>query len=274
MVESSVKGNRLPQQRILQRYRCTIGLLALLCLPCSLNSEDPRPAPAPRIALLNPLGVPVGQKTRLVLRGWALKDASAVISGHPEVQISVVSHGAAGVPGRQKADQIGDEQLELDVQVPENFATGSIDVRVRTAAGESAPRRLLIGSDLPAVQEVEPNDGFRQAQNVAVPGIILRSIHADTNVDVFTFELADPQELQITVDAAVLGSGLDPVLTLWTADGAILKSSDDESGGRDAALTAMLPAAKYLITLQDAHDRGGPAHPYRLTIRNVLPARP
>lgn len=272
MVESSVKGNRLTQQRIL--HRCSIGLVAILCLPCRLTAEDPRPAPAPRIALLNPLGVPVGQKTRLLLRGWGLKDAAAVISDRPEVQISVVSHGAAEVPGKQKADQIGAEQLELDVQVPENLAPGSIEVRVRTAAGESAPRRLLIGSDLPVLQEAEPNDGFRQAQNVTVPGIVAGSIHADANVDVFAFELAHPLETQITVEAAALGSGLDPVLTLWTAEGAILKSSDDESGARDAALSAMLPAGKYLITLQDAHDRGGPAHPYRLIIRPVSPSQP
>lgn len=229
MVESTVKGIRLMQLRILHSFGT--GLVAMLCLACSLAAEDPRPAPVPRIALLNPLGIAVGQKTRLLLRGWALKDPAAVISDRPEVQISVVSHGAAGVPGRQKADQIGDEQLELDVQVPENFASGSIEVRVRTAAGESAPRRLLIGSDLPVLQEVEPNDGFRQAQGVAVPTVISGSIHADANVDVFAFELAHAQELQVAVDAAALGSGLDPVLTLWTAEGAILKSSDDESGG-------------------------------------------
>jgi hypothetical protein len=91
---------------------------------------------------------------------------------------------------------------------------------------------------------------------------------------VFAFELAHPLELQVTVEAAALGSGLDPVLTLWTAEGAILKSSDDESGARDAALSAMLPAGKYLITLQDAHDRGGPAHPYRLNIRPMSPSQP
>ena len=36
---------------------------------------------------------------------------------------------------------------------------------------------------------------------------------------------------------------------------------------RDSQLSVELPAGRYLLTLQDAFDRGGPAHPYRLYVQ-------
>ena len=41
---------------------------------------------------------------------------------------------------------------------------------------------------------------------------------------------------------------------------------DDMSGTTDSRIEQMLPAGKYFIVLQDAHDRGGEAHPYRLIV--------
>jgi hypothetical protein len=223
----------------------------------------------------------------VILRGWSLKDPTAVVVNSETVRITVVSHAAAPIPGKQKAEQIGDEQLELDVEVPAEHAAGPVQVVVRTAAGESAPHRMPIGSLLPLLQEQEPNDGFRQAQQVTVPQLISGSIHADTNVDVYAFELSQPAHLQIQVEAAELGSNLDALLTLLAADGSILDSNDDrheatkagevpsgatgtvssESARRDSRLLVNLQPGRYLITLQDAHDRGGPAHPYRLTLQ-------
>jgi hypothetical protein len=237
---------------------------------CGVQAEDPPAVKPPRIAMLAPLGVTVGQTTRLTLRGWALREATAVTSNRPEMQISIVSNSAAPVPGRQKADQIGDEQLELDVLVPEDAPAGTAELTVHTKTGQSAPRRLFVGSELPLVQDTEPNDGFRQAQRVSVPQTISGSIHADANVDVFAFELAQPARLRISLEAAALGSGLDPMLTLLAHDGSILQTNDDSGEGRDAQVTAELPAGKFLIVLQDAHDRGGPAHPYRMSIQTDL----
>ncbi len=258
-------------------------LRTLICVCCmalcqgqgdSLRAQEPSPAKPPRIALISPLGVLPGVKTRVILRGWLLKDPVAVVADRSEVQIAVVSHAAAAVPGRQKAEQIGDEQLELDIEVPAGFTADAVTVSVRTAGGDSAGRRLLIGSVLPLIQEQEPNDGFRQTQQISVPQLIVGSIHADTNVDVYSFELTQATAIRIQVDAASLGSNLDSMLTLWTASGTIVASSDDGSGtvlSRDSVIESALPAGRYLITLQDALDRGGPAHPYRLQIQQ-LPA--
>ena len=94
--------------------------------------------------------------------------------------------------------------------------------------------------------------------------------------------------MRIEVEAAAIGSNLDAFLTLLSASGEIIASSDDVSVStvqakglaaagsvaattefpqRDACVQVHLAAGRYLVTLQDAHDRGGPAHPYRLTLQ-------
>ncbi|MFM7038393.1 MAG: DVUA0089 family protein [Planctomycetaceae bacterium] len=261
MADSSVQPERLRTSVVIA---CILSAAANLC---RATAEDPPPAKPPRIAMLAPSGAPVGQTTRLTLRGWTLKDATAVTCDRQDVQISIVSNAAAPVPGKQKADQIGNEQLEVDVTVPAGTPVGTTQVTVQSKSGQSSPHRLYLGSELPLLLETEPNDGFRQAQQISVPQTISGSIHADGNVDVFAFELTLPTRLQISVEAAALGSGLDPMLTLLTQDGAILLSNDDSHEGRDARITTELPAGKFLIVLQDAHDRGGPAHPYRISIQ-------
>ncbi len=284
---------------MLSRLTPQKALLAALTAVCcclrqpttgTLQAEDPPAAKPPRIALLSPLGVIPGQTNRLLLRGWALKDATALSPDSPAIQITVVSHASATIPGKQKAEQIGDEQLELDIVVPADHATGQMQLLLRTAAGESAPRRVPVGSSLPLLQEQEPNDGFRNAQQVNIPQVINGSIHADTNVDVYAFEILQPVRLLIQVEAAALGSNLDALLTLLRDDGSILLSHDDnrnatdtataaaaaptpgnstEAPQRDARLLVNLQPGRYLVTLQDAHDRGGPAHPYRLTLQTT-----
>ena len=61
-------------------------------------------------------------------------------------------------------------------------------------------------------------------------------------------------------------------LTLFDQRGNIVAVNDDAQvingtqETKDSKIISTLPAGKYFICLQDAHDRGGPAHPYRLTV--------
>ena len=72
-----------------------------------------------------------------------------------------------------------------------------------------------------------------EAQRLAFPQSVMGSFHADANVDVFAMELSEATPIRVKVIAATL------------------------------------PAGRYFITRQDAHDRGGPAHPYRLIVSEI-----
>ncbi len=247
-----------------------VAMISLLCAGDALAQDAAEmKAEPPRVAMCVPLAVPVSPATKMIVRGWALDTATEVRSSSPQISFKVLSAVSVAVPNGQDAKQIGNTQMELEVTVVEGVALGDATLTVVSPTGESPPHKLLIGSVHPLVDDSEPNDGFRQAQPIQIPQTVDGQIHGDKNVDVFSFEIADPQSVAIEVLARRHGSGLDGLLTLFDHRGNIVVVNDDHDGKADSRITAELAAGKYFISLQDAHDHGGPAHPYRLVIQRM-----
>jgi hypothetical protein len=222
----------------------------------------------PRVALASPLAIPAGQTTKVTLRGWKLDETTEVKPSSAEASIKILSKGKADVPNRQDAKQIGDTQVEIELAAPVGMAAGEISLMLATSHGETAPYALLIGGEHPLAAEKETNQGFRQAQQITIPQIIDGQIQAERDVDVYSFEAAQDQRLLVEVIARRRGSGLDGVLTLYDERGNIMASQDDAADSPDPRLEVSIPAAgRYFLSMLDAHDCGGPAHPYRLVVR-------
>lgn len=263
----------MPKERLLSLNRRACGLLATISLLSSgaMRGQDAaeKKAEPPRVAMCVPLAVAAGPTAKMVVHGWALETATEVRSSSPQISFKVLSAASVAVPNGQDAKQIGNTQLELEVTVVEGVELRDATLTVVSPTGESPPHQLLIGSVLPLVADSEPNDGFRQAQPIQIPQTVDGQIHGDKNVDVFSFEIADPQSVTIEVLARRHGSGLDGLLTLFDHRGNIVVVNDDHDGKADSRITAELAAGKYFISLQDANDHGGPAHPYRLVIQRM-----
>ena len=157
---------------------------------------------------------------------------------------------------------------------------GRLELRVVTAAGVSPPYRILVDGGPPAVAEKEPNDGFDTAQAIdLVPGTSMKldgSIHESRNVDVYCFEGRAGERLRGELIAARQGGPLDAFATLFDESGSIVFQADDAedadaAGGPvtspDPRWDTVLPrTGRYYLSLQDAHDRGGVLHRYRLIL--------
>ncbi len=261
-------------------------LLLGSCVPVLGDDKDKQASKAPpKVAMCAPLAVPIDATTKVIVRGWGLEGAKEIRSSSPQVAVKIIASGKAPIPNKQDAKQIGDTQVELEVVVAKDTQAGEVELTVVQPDGESQPHKLLLGTHrvvgAQLVVEKEPNDGFTQAQPLVLPQIIDGRIDGDGNVDVFSFELIAQQSITLEVHASRYGSNLDSLLTLFDGRGNIIAVNDDaqfttdqadktnKPGTRatqDSKITAVLPAGKYLASLQDAHDRGGPAHPYRLTI--------
>ncbi|MEJ7593722.1 MAG: DVUA0089 family protein [Planctomycetaceae bacterium] len=264
----------MPKDRLLSVNRPACCLLATISLLCggAVRAQDAaaeKKAEPPRVVMCVPLAVATGGTTKMVVRGWALDSAKEVRSSSPQVSFKVLSAASVTVPNGQDAKQIGDTQIELEVTVAAGIEPGDATLTVVAPTGESSRHRLLIGSVHPLVADSEPNDGFQQAQVIQIPETVDGQIHGDKNVDVFSFDIADPQSVTIEVLARCHGSGLDSLLTLFDHRGNIVAVNDDHDGTTDSRITAELTAGKYFVSLQDAHDHGGPAHPYRLVIQRM-----
>jgi hypothetical protein len=140
-------------------------------------------------------------------------------------------------------------------------------------------------SDFPSVNEVEPNDQPKDATDyrgplpVAFNGVISANpaSEGDPNktsldADYFRFAAKKGQVLDVNVYARRLRSPLDPILSIYSANGAQVASNDD-SGGPDSYLKFTVPAdGDYMVRVRD-HLRGaGEQYAYRVEITPVKPA--
>ena len=248
------------------RLFCAVtGCLApLLLVSASLAQEDDKPV----IKVASIIGVIPGSTTKILLRGHKFDDAKEVKCSDGKSMAKLVGQGNADNLNMQDAKKIGDRKVEIELIVPADAPTGELGLIVVTGKGESEPYLLFVGGDLPVIEEKEGNDGFRQAQAIAVPQIINGTIHADRNVDVFAIDAQANQKLHCEVIAARRGSNLDAILSLYNEQGVLQATNDDVADSTDAQFDFVVPrAGKYFLVLQDAHDLGGQAHPYRLIVR-------
>lgn len=242
---------------------CFISLLSLVSIVVGVEA-DKKPDP-PRIAVAVPFAIPPKSTSKILVRGWTLDRDLQAKSSAEGVTIKVLRHEKAPVPNGQDAKQVGDSQVELEISVPPEFSADTLPITLVAGDSESVPYAILVGGSHPVVAEIEPNDGFRQAQSLSVPQIVDGQIHADRNVDVYSIELPASQRLLAEVIARRHGSALDSVLSIFDAKGRKIISNDDRDGA-DSQIEIRLDAGRYFLVVQDAQDHGGPAHPYRLVL--------
>jgi hypothetical protein len=251
--------------------RLRFALAVLLAAGAALPAQEKKPPvkdDVPKVIVAVPLGVPAGQATKVTLRGLKLDAVTEVRFPSAKATAKVVSKGKATVPNMQDAKRVGDTQVEVEVTLPADVPEGAAEFTVVTPAGESAPHKLLVEKTIPVIAEKEPNNGFKQAQPIALPQAVDGVIGHNQDVDVFRFEGKAGQRVVIEVLAARHGSALDSYLSLHDADGKLLATNDDIEGSTDSRIEATLPKdGAYFVSIIDAHDTGGPAHVYRLVVK-------
>jgi hypothetical protein len=233
------------------------------------QKKEPAPADRPRIVVASPLGATVGVPSKLTLRGLKLDAVVEARCQEPKASIILLGKGKKSAPpDKQDVNKVGDGELDVELTLPADCAASYVTITVIGPGGESAPYRLLADRRA-ALAEKEPNNGFRQAHAVEPTQEINGVISQALDVDVFRFEARAGQKLVAEVFAARHGSALDSLLTLYNADGQSLAVSDDLADTTDSRIETTLPkSGTYYLSVMDAHDQGGPAHVYRLSIRS------
>jgi hypothetical protein len=170
---------------------------------------------------------------------------------------------------------IGDVRGEFaqEVTLPSD-GRSEVPLVPREGEEEAPSPNVLRVSDLPAVNEIEPNNEPRaatpgQAAPVALQGVVA----APNDVDFLQFTARKGQQLEVRVYARrPLRSPLDAVLAVHNAQGSTLASNDD-AGGPDSSLRFNVPAdGTYLVSITDQLRRGGPEFVYRVEVTEVQPA--
>jgi hypothetical protein len=248
-------------------YRCCLLCLAVaLLLFTSALYADPKPAKPedlPKIVVASPIGVIAGGATKVMLRGQKLDDAKEVRCQAPTAKVKLLTKGSVGDIAR-----VGKTQAEIELTLPADYSESTVTVTVVNAAGESNAHRLIVDRT-PVLAEKEPNNGFAQAQAIAIGQTVAGAIDRGFDVDVYRFEGKAGQRITAEIVAARFGSPLDSFLTLYTDDGQTVVANDDlDSATTDSRLEAtLLRDGSYYLVVVDANDRGSAAHVYRLSLK-------
>lgn len=143
--------------------------------------------------------------------------------------------------------------------------------RLRAAPVVSHARRAMRAPALAtAVAETEPNDGIETADSVAVGDQVTGVLDPAGDVDTWFVDLEAGVFLSVDVDAAEVGSPLDPELSLFAPDGRTLLAFNDDFDGLDSRISFRVPTSgRYYVAIQAFGAAGGPALTYAINFGKV-----
>ena len=229
-----------------------LGLLTVLLTIHGSVRADP-----PRLTGTSRLGIQRGKLMEMTFQGSALDDAPRLVAPFGFQLEESAGHGS------------GQTRWTVRLAVDGQTAVGVYPIRVVTDSGVSNPILFAVGQ-VPQIREVEPNNRQEMAQPISSP-VVVEGECAGNDVDFFRF--AGRRGDRIVVDAvcARLGSGVDPMIRLTTADRRLVASADDTPGlFTDGYLTATLPEdGEYVLEFCDSRFAGTGRAVYRLLIGSI-----
>jgi hypothetical protein len=232
----------------------------------------------PRITATEPAALTSGSKVTFKVRGFELKGATElrfINTGEAAASEPVAAPISVEIKEMKEAGQakglenklVGDTQLVADLTMPAELAAGLWEYVIVTPAGEAKGKISVLAADS-VIDEKEPNNGFREAQELPAGKFGRGSIQGDKDVDVFAIAAQAGQASKITVTS---GGPLliDAQLDCYDSRGQFLAASDDDQS-RDPVVTFKTPAdGMVYICVSSAHDIGGEWHSYLLAVEEV-----
>ena len=117
----------------------------------------------------------------------------------------------------------------------------------------------------------EPDNTWEQFRSAGVGTFRNNYIGVAGDVDYYAFYGNQGERFVIEVEASNLGSDLDPVLTLYDADGETELAENDDAGSLDSRINFTVPAeGAYFLRVREYNHtiEGGPGYFYNLVIRS------
>lgn len=212
----------------------------------------------PRLTGTSPLGVQRGKSMEVTLEGTGLIGTPRLVAPFKfQVEEPTDQEGSDGAHWKVK--------LTIDTRT----GVGIYPVRVATESGVSNPILFAVGQ-LPQVKEVEPNNTFPLAQSIPAP-VVVEGECSGNDQDFFRFKGRKGERIVVDAVCSRIGSGVDPMIRLTTADWRFVASADDTPGlFTDGYFTALLPEdGEFVLEFSDSRFAGQGRAVYRLLIGAV-----
>jgi hypothetical protein len=208
----------------------------------------------PRIHRILPTGGQRGTELSIAIEGDRLKDAQEVLCYEPGIAIKGLEAGNTN-------------RIKARLAIAPDCSLGVHALRIRTASGISNLVTFSVGA-LREIDEVEPNNDFRQAQPIPL-GVTINGVVQNEDVDYFVVEAQKGQRLSAEVEGLRLGIDFfDPHLAIFNSQHFVLASADDTMAvWQDAICSIRVPEdGKYYIEVRESSYGGSDRCRYRLHV--------
>jgi len=223
---------------------------------------------AARITAVEPASIVSGTKTTLKVRGFKLKESTEIrFPMATEVKGEITEKKDSGPPKGLENKLVGDTQLLAEITLPANHPAGILDYVISTPAGDAAGKLRVLAVDT-SIDELEPNNGFREAQKLQPNQFARGSIQSDKDVDVYAFPAKAGQQLKVTVTSGGLLI-MDAALHCYDARGQFLAAADDSESRDPVSMLKSPTDGSVYLCISSAHDIGGEWNSYLLTVEEV-----
>ena len=259
-------------------------LVALLATLAWANPEADHPTgnrttPA-TINSVSPLGVARGTTAELTIEGFNLADTRAIYFDEAGLQGSVVAIkeipgvpeelrlGSGGLPSTIDLGPLPPtHQVKVELKVAAEANIGPVRFRLQTPLGTSPEGKFLIEPNYGETPDAEPNDTARNATQTDVPAILVGTISDPGDEDYFEITVEQGQELVLEEGAQMLGSALQPVISILTPGHASVWESGNGYRGNVSYLAHRFEkSGRYYVRISDYGKGGSKEHFYRLKV--------
>lgn len=237
----------------------------------------------PTLNSVTPVGVTRGTTIEMIVEGLNLSKASAIYFSEPGItgrilrvkelpDLPDIRLGSNGTPSTIDVGPLPPRnQVTVEVDVSPGAAIGPVSFRLLTPLGTSPEGRFLIEPYYGEAPDREPNDTPEEAFETILPAILAGTISKPGDVDYYKVHAAAGQEVVFQNGAMLIGSTLQPVVSILDEDLNVMHEFG-AGGGTEQLMFAhrFEKTGNYYIRITDYQHGGRASHFYR-TITGEFP---
>ena len=261
----------------------TLNILVLALTLSAASTDHPtgsRTTP-PTLNSVSPFGLSRGTTAELTIEGLNLAKASAIYFSEPGIigkilrvkELPDLPENRLGSNGTPSTVDLGPlpprNQVTVEVEVSPDAEIGPVGFRLQTPLGTGPEGSFLVEPYYGESNDKEPNDTADTAVETFLPAILTGTISKPGDVDYFKINVEAGQQLVFLDGAALIGSSLQPIITILNEDQTVVKEFG-EKGGMDAIRFAhrFQKAGAYYIKIADYQESGRARNFYRIIVGN------
>ncbi len=231
----------------------------------------------PTLNSVSPVGIARGTTIEMTMEGLNLAKASAIYFSEPSVtgrilrvkELPDLSDIRLGSNGTLSTVDVGPlpprNQVTVEVDVSPDAQIGPVSFRLLTPLGTSPEGRFLIEPYYGEAPDKEPNDTPENAFETFLPAVLAGAISKPGDIDYYKIQVKAGQELSFLNGAMLIGSALQPVVTILDSDLNVV-ATFGENGGSEQVMFAhkFAAAGSYYVRVEDYQRSGRAANFYRI----------